>query len=112
MQQGGRRAPCHAPVPVGGAGDDPLEQAEDAAHGRHVVERGDEVHLRGARIGEADVDAGVDQCREQRAGAVHEGTPVMATPSKRSGLRIPPGSKARLMDRMSSNDTGSSNSRK
>ena len=112
VQQRGRRAPGDAPVPVGGAGDDALEEAEDAPHGRHVVERGDEVHLRGPRVGEADVDAGVDQGREQGAGAVHERAPVRATPSSRSGPRIPAGSKARLMERMSSSDTGSCISRK
>ena len=112
VQQRRRRSPGHAPVPVGRAGDDALEEAEDAPHGRHVVERGDEVHLRGPGVGEADVDLGVDQRREQGAGAVHALALLSSTPSSRSGPRIPRGSKARLMERISSSDTGSCSSRK
>ena len=112
MQQRGRWAPGDAPVPVGGTGDDSLEEAEDAPHGGHVVQRCDKVHLRGARIGEADVDAGIDERRDERACAVHDDAPVRATPSSRSGLRMPAGSKARLMERISSSDTGSCSSRK
>ena len=49
QQRGGRHA-RHPGVAVGGAGDDALEQAEDTAHLRHRVERGDEVHLARARV--------------------------------------------------------------
>ena len=35
------------------------------------------------------IDAGVDQRGEESAGAVHERAPVVATPSSRSGPRIP-----------------------
>ena len=45
--------PGHAVVAVRRAGDDALEHAEDAAHAGHAVERGDEMHLGGAGIGEA-----------------------------------------------------------
>src|SRR3546814_4225861 len=38
----------HAPVAVGGAGHHAFEQAKHAAHARHLVERRDEMHLRGA----------------------------------------------------------------
>src|SRR5207253_3253003 len=61
VQQGRRRTVGHAAVAVGGAGDDTLEQPEHTAHLRHRVERGDEVHLRGARVGEAHVDATIDE---------------------------------------------------
>ena len=112
MQQGGGRPTGDTAVAIGGTGDDALEETEDAAHGRHIVERGDEMHLRGPRVGEADVDARIDQRREEGTGAVHDAAPVRVTPSNRSGPRIPAGSKARLMERMSSSDTGSSISRK
>ena len=69
-------------VAVGGAGGDALEQPEHAAHLGHVVERGDEVHLRGARVGEAHVDAGVDERADQRLRAVHRRA------SLRSGVRV------------------------
>ncbi len=112
MQQGRRRPAGDPPVAVGGTGDDALEEAEDAAHGRHVVQRGHEVHLGGPRVGEADANAGIDQRRKECSGAVHERAPARVTPSSRSGPRMPPGSKAPLMERMSSSDTGSCISRK
>ena len=110
VQQRRRRASSHPAVPVGRARGHALEEAEHAAHGGHVVEGGDEVHLRGAGVGEADVDAGVDQGREQGAGAVHEVTRVgqrRAGPSIRPGPRIPAGSKACFMERISSSAAGS-----
>ena len=63
----------HPGVAVGGAGRDALEQRQHAAHLGCVVERGHEVHLRGAGVGEADVDAGVDQGLEQGARTDHRG---------------------------------------
>ena len=65
VEQRRRRTACHASVAVRGTGDDALEEAEHAAHGRHVVQRSHEVHLRSPRIGEADVDPGIDQRREE-----------------------------------------------
>ena len=53
----GRRPAGHARVAVGRAGGDALEQREHRAHLGHVVERGDEVHLGRAGVGEAHVDA-------------------------------------------------------
>jgi hypothetical protein len=44
---GSPRDAGHPGVAVGGAGGDPLEQRQHAAHRRDAVERGDEVHLRG-----------------------------------------------------------------
>jgi hypothetical protein len=62
VQQRARRAVGHARIAVGGAGDDPFGQPEHAAQARLAVERGDEVHLRRARVGEAVVHP----LREQR----------------------------------------------
>ena len=53
VQQRRGRTVGHAPVAVGGAGRHALEQREHAAHLGNGVERGDEVHLRRARIREA-----------------------------------------------------------
>ena len=61
----------HAGVAVGGAGGDALEQREHRVHLGHAVERRDEVHLGGAGVHEAGVDAGVDQGADQRLRAVH-----------------------------------------
>ncbi len=73
MQQR-RRGPAlvHASVPVGGPGRDTFEQREDRAHLGHVVERGDEVHLRRARVREAGIDAVRDERPEQRVRTVHD----------------------------------------
>jgi hypothetical protein len=60
---------------VGGAGDHALEQAEDAPHGGHVIERGHEVHLGRAGIGKADIDIGLDERREKGSGTVHRVAP-------------------------------------
>jgi hypothetical protein len=59
VQQGRGRLVGHPRVAVGGAGGHALEQASTHAHPRLAVERGDEVHLAGAGVGEADLDAGV-----------------------------------------------------
>jgi hypothetical protein len=61
----------HARIAVGGAGGHAFEQREDAAHALHPVERRHEVHLRGAGIGEADLDMVLPQGLEQAFGAVH-----------------------------------------
>ena len=78
-----RAYPSAAPV------TDALEQPEDGAHLGHGVERGHEVHLRRARIGEARVDARVGQRADEGLGAVHASN---STP----GLRMPFGSNAVL----------------
>ena len=66
-----RRGPIRHPrVAVGGAGGDALEQAEHRTHLRHGVERGDEMHLRRAGVGEARRDAAVDERADQCLGAV------------------------------------------
>ena len=86
VQQGGCRSAAHPGIAVGRAGDDTLEQAEDAAHLGHVVEGGHEVHLRGARVGEADVDTGIDEGADERLGAVGDVAHVRS-PLRGSGCR-------------------------
>jgi len=61
----------HAGVAVGGAGGHALEQREHAAHLGDLVERADEVHLRGAGVGEADGDPRVGEGLDERACTVH-----------------------------------------
>ncbi len=61
----------HARVAVGAAGHHGLGHAEDAAHALDLVERGDEMHLRGAGIGETGIDAAGEQRADEAFGAVH-----------------------------------------
>src|SRR6516225_3458682 len=112
MQKCRRRTTGDPAIAVGGTGDDAFEQAQDAAHRGHVVQRGDEVHLGGTGVGEAHVDAGVDQRREERTGAVHDVARWSPAPSTRSGARMPIGSKACLIARINSRAAGSAISRK
>ena len=70
QQRRGRRA-LHPVIAVGGARHHALEQAEHAAHALDPVKRRDKMHLRGARIGEADVHAARDQCPHQTFRPVH-----------------------------------------
>ena len=72
VQERAGRLVGHPGVAVGRTGGAPLEQAQDAPHGLDLVERGHEVHLRRAGVGEADVDAGVDEGLDECACAVHE----------------------------------------
>ena len=65
VQQRRGRLVRHPRVPVRGAGHHALEQAEHAAHLRDRVKRGDEVHLRGARVAEAHVHAAVHERAKQ-----------------------------------------------
>ncbi len=71
MEQGGRRLARHPRIAVGRAGHHALEQAQHAAHAGDAVERGDEMHLRRAGIGEARVDAAGEQGGDEGFGAVH-----------------------------------------
>ena len=71
VQQRGRGPVGHAPVAVGRAGDHALEEAEHAADAVDLVEGGHEVHLRGARIGEAHVDSARHQRSRQAFRPVH-----------------------------------------
>ena len=71
MEQRRRRLLGHARIAVGSAGRHALEQREHAAHAVDAVERGDEMHLRGAGVGEADIHAAADQRPHQTFRAVH-----------------------------------------
>ena len=73
VQQGRGGLPGHPVIAVGGACQHALEQAQHAAHARHLVEGGDEVHLRRARVGEANVDAARKQRADEAFGTVHLG---------------------------------------
>ena len=69
MQQRGRRPADHAVVAVGRAGGDAFEQGEHAAHAVGPVEGRHEVHFGCAGIGQAKVDAAIDQGGDQVVGA-------------------------------------------
>jgi hypothetical protein len=71
VQQCGGGLACHARVAVGRARGHALEQRQHGAHLGFAVERGDKVHLARARVGEADVDACIDQGLHQGLCAVH-----------------------------------------
>jgi hypothetical protein len=71
MQQRRGRPIQHARIAVGGAGRHAFEQREDAAHALDPVERGHEMHLRRAGIGEADLDVVLPQGGEKGFSAVH-----------------------------------------
>src|SRR5262249_40433938 len=57
VKESGRGPSRHAPVAVGRARHDPLEEPEDAANALDLVESGHEVHLRRAGIREAYIDS-------------------------------------------------------
>ena len=75
MQQGRGRLVGHAVVAVGRAAAHAFEQAQHAAHALDAIERADEMHLRGAGIGEADFDAALDQGANQTFRSVHRRLP-------------------------------------
>ena len=65
MQQGGRGFVEHPRVAVRSPGDDTFEKTEHATDVGLSIQGCDEVHLRGARVGEADLDSVVTQCLQQ-----------------------------------------------
>ena len=71
MEQRRRRFLGHAAIAVGHAGDGSLEETKDRTHALDLVERGHEMHFRGARIGETDLHARVHQRPYQTFRAVH-----------------------------------------
>jgi len=75
MQQRGRRLAFDAVVTIGHAGDHVLLQAQHAAHAGALVQRGDEVHLAGAGVCEAGVDAGLQQGFDETFCTIHRGSP-------------------------------------
>ncbi len=71
VEQRHRRAIGEARVAVGRARAHAFEEREHGAHARDAVERRDERHLGGARIGEADVDARRHGTPDQRFRPIH-----------------------------------------
>jgi hypothetical protein len=61
----------HTAVAVCRAGRHTLEQGEHSAHLRHRIERRHEVHLRGTRVGEADIHAAADQRADKGLCTIH-----------------------------------------
>ena len=84
VQQGGGRTARHPAVAVGRAGRHPLEQAEHAAQLRDGIQGRHEVHLRGARVGEAQLHAAAGQRAKERLRPVHA-IPLMPCLQVRSG---------------------------
>ena len=78
MQQRRGRLAGDPAVAVGGAGRDALEQAQHAAQTRIGVERADQMHLGSAGIGEANLDATIDQRLRECLRAVHIRAPSLA----------------------------------
>ena len=109
VEEHGGRAALDPRVAVGGTGGDALEQSEHAAHVGNRVERRDEVHLRRPGIHEAGVDAAGDERADERLGPVHDASSMSKI---LPGLRMPAGSNARLIRRMSTIFVGSSRARK
>ena len=71
MQKGRSRPVRHARIAVGRARHNALEQPEHAPHIADLIQRRDEVHLRGARVGEADVHSRAGQRHDQACRPVH-----------------------------------------
>ena len=80
VQQGAGGPAGHPRIAVGRACRHALEQSEHAPHPVNSVERGDKMHLRGAGIGEAGVNAGREERPDERLRARH-------APAGASGLR-------------------------
>ncbi len=76
VQQRRCRRALHAEIAVGSPRHHALEQAEHAAHALDPVQCGDKMHLRGAGIGETDVNATRDQGPHQTFRTVHRSTPI------------------------------------
>ena len=72
MQQDGGGFVGHPGVAIGRAGGHALEQGQHTAHRGDGVQRRDEMHLRGPRIGEADIDATVDESSDEGLRTVHD----------------------------------------
>src|ERR1700758_2423919 len=61
----------HTTVAVRRAGHHTLEKSEHSAHLRHRIEACHEVHLRGTRVGEADIHAAANQCADKGQCTIH-----------------------------------------
>jgi hypothetical protein len=71
MEKGRRRPLRHAGIAVGCSRHHTLEQPQHAAHALDPIEGGDEMHLAGSRVCEADIDAAREQRGHQAFRAVH-----------------------------------------
>ena len=71
MQQSHRRLVSHAAVTIRRAGHHAFEQSQNSAHTMLPVNRCDQLHFRGARVGEADFDPAGGQCFDKGFGPVH-----------------------------------------
>ena len=88
VQQHRRRPVGDAGVTIGRAGGDTFEEGEHTAHPRNGVQCGNEVHLRGARVGEAHVNAAVDQGIDQGLSTIHESTSLVSEPEDTLGVAV------------------------
>ena len=61
VQQGGGGFVGHSAIAVSGAGDDPFKQPQYGPHAGNLVDCRNQLHLGGAGIGKANLDAGIDQ---------------------------------------------------
>src|ERR1700758_1152184 len=62
---------CRHTVRVRRAGHHTLEKSQHSAHLRHRIEACPEVHLRGTRVGEADIHAAANQCADKGQCTIH-----------------------------------------
>ena len=95
VQQRRGRDPGHPAVAVGRAGGDALEQREHRPHLRHPVQRRDQVHLRGARVGEARLHPAGRERPQHALGSRHRcprpsaADPTRAAARRTAGRRVP-----------------------
>src|SRR5262249_51111673 len=83
VEQRERGTARHARIAVGGARAYALEEAGHRAHAGNRVERAHELHLGGARVGEAHVDARGDRRADQALGAIHVVRRAAGAPARR-----------------------------
>jgi hypothetical protein len=75
MQQSCGRPPRHSRITVGRTGDHTFEQSEHATHRGLSIKGGDKMHLRGAGVGEADIDIVGEKYVAQQVSTVHACSP-------------------------------------
>jgi hypothetical protein len=76
VQQRRCRSALHAEIAVRGTRHHAFEQAEHAAHAFDPVKGSDKMHLGGAGVGEADVNAARNQGPQQTFRTIHRSAPV------------------------------------
>ena len=77
MQKGRSRPVRHARIAVGRARNNALEQPEHAPHIADLIQRRDEVHLRGARVGEADIHSALANVLTKLAAPFIRSSPML-----------------------------------